>query len=151
MAEEKAYDLTGTWDLNYNADPSKSVFDKHEVLNFAPDGDPTHEPPKGYRARFISRVPAPSPLVGEMVTHAEVFTGIRPPTTVSPEFPLTVVAFYQGDPGLRGRLPYYSTWSGCLIVDYHTDPLHPKDMKKFEGYFAGIEQDRGRFEMKKRG
>ena len=147
MAENLAYDLTGAWDLNYNANDINAPLRYHLALNFVRDCAAVAEPPHGFRARFISRVATPQ---GEQVMHAEVFTGVRPPTQVSPAYPLTVVALYQADPGLAGRYPYYSTWSGCLIVDYHTDPLHPKDTRVVEGYYADIELSRGRFEMKKR-
>jgi hypothetical protein len=147
MADELAYDLTGVWDLHYNANPSSSNFDTHQTLNFVRDGPVITDGPNAFRARFISRVAG---QLGEVITHAEVFTGVRSPTQVSPPFPLTVVAFYQGGPGAGGRPPYYSSWSGCLIVDYHTDPKHPRDTKVFRGYLAGIELDRGQFEMKRR-
>ena len=147
MDENLAYDLTGAWDLNYNTNKLDLPLTSHMALNFVRDGPPIREEPRGYRARFISRVAGPP---GEQVMHAEVFTGLRPPTQVSPDFPLTVVTLYQADPGLRGRYPYYSSWSGCLIVDYHTDPKHPKDTRVVEGYYADIELSRGRFEMKKR-
>jgi hypothetical protein len=150
MAGEQAYDLRGEWDLNYNDDPSSTDLTKHhQILNFVKDGDPFPDPggPHSFRARFISRVHVDGKLA---VTHAEVFTGWRPPTKVSPPFPLTVVAMYQG-PATPPDYPYYSSWTGCLLVDWNTHADHYVDPKEFGGFFTGIERDQGRFRMKKRG
>jgi hypothetical protein len=148
MADELAYDLTGAWDLNYNADPSSNNLTTHQGLNFVRDGAVIAEGPLAFRAHFISQVEAPK---GKQVTHAEVYTGLRYLDTLpgSPLFPCVAVAFYQADPG-GSHPPYYSSWCGSVGVD-RSDHLHPKYTNVVTGFLAGIEGDRGRFEMKRRG
>ena len=160
MSENKAYDLTGKWQLSFTAGTHSITGDLTGPLGATPATkwigtfarDPSVElppdPPNGYRARFLGTF---ATTRGQQVIPAEVFTGMRFLTTVSPEpLPLTVVHFYQADGGVSDGIPYYSTWSGALIWDW-TDPAHPRDTKLFVGYYADLMKDWGRFELKKVG
>src|SRR5262249_51338696 len=59
MGAELAYDLTGTWDLNFNVNKLDLPLDHHMTLNFVRDGAVVTEGPNAFRARFVSRVAGP--------------------------------------------------------------------------------------------
>src|SRR5262245_45672945 len=135
MDANKAYDLTGHWQLSFTAGTHSTTGDLTGPLGATPAtkwfGDFVldtsvvlpPDPPYGFRARFIGRFATP---LGEMVMPTDVFTGMRFPTVVSPDrVPLTVVHFYGAEGGKVSGEPYYMTWSGGLVWDL-SDPLHPK-------------------------
>ena len=130
-----SFDLSGEWDLNFTVDTFTGPFTWQILLNFTRQSEGV----------FVSanNMPASAPA------RAQVFSARSPLTPQTPSCLLTTISMVYGvDKTSSAGLPYYGSWSGSEQFDL-SDPMHPKDTGVVQGYWADIEMNVGRFELRK--
>src|SRR6266487_3132709 len=130
-----SFDLSGEWDLNFTVDTFTGLFTRQILLNFTRQSEGV----------FVSanNTPASAPA------RAQVFSARSPLTPQTPSCLLTAISMVYGvDKTNSAGWPYYGSWSGSEQFDL-SDPMHPTDTGVVQGYWADIEMNVGRFELRK--
>src|SRR6266581_2423632 len=130
-----SFDLSGEWDLNFTVDTFTGLFTRQILLNFTRQSEGV----------FVSanNTPASAP------TRAQVFSARSPLTPQTPSCLLTAISMGYGvDKTNSAGWPYYGSWSGSEQFDL-SDPMHPTDTGVVQGYWADIEMNVSRFELRK--
>src|SRR6266487_3291025 len=130
-----SFDLSGEWDLNFTVDTLTGLFTRQILLNFTRQSEGV----------FVSanNTPASAPA------RAQVFSARSPLTPQTPSCLLTAISMVYGvDKTNSAGWPYYGSWSGSEQFDL-SDPMHPTDTGVVQGYWADIEMNVGRFELRK--